>query len=269
MKIATMRNPVPRLFPGLPAGLFRKQDSGAQAAAPAPDQLLVQWCAFLGLLLFVVVLLGRHNVWIILKDADPTGITMVILAIFAGATLWCGRRCYLLGEERRALETWIAGFHLSQRGVPALARSVSRHASDYLDAVSRKRAHTDTENAQLTDVFAERLHGPSESAWWVNGILIKLGLLGKVIGFSILALQISQIESFDPSQTQTLLKSLTGGLGVALLTTAVGLVSNIIFGFQLVRLDRCADGILADALYFVETDLQPGARTNRPTEIGK
>ena len=89
---------------------------------------------------------------------------------------------------------------------------------------------------------------------------LKLGLLGKVIGFSILALQISQIESFDPSQTQTLLKSLTGGLGVALLTTAVGLVGNIVLGFQLVRLDRCADGILADALYFVETDLQSGAR---------
>jgi hypothetical protein len=265
-----MRNPLSRLLPATARSKAARSPADASAtpagsaasasasASAAPDQLLMQWCAFFGALLFVAVLLGRHNVWLILKDADPTGITMTIIAVFVGGTLWCGRRCYLLGEERRALEAWIAGLPARRRGVPALASNARHHASDYLEAVSRKRAHGETENAQLTDVFAERLHGPSESAWWVNGILIKLGLLGKVIGFSILALQISQIESFDPSQTQTLLKSLTGGLGVALLTTAVGLVGNIVLGFQLVRLDRCADAILADALYFVETDLQDG-----------
>ena len=85
------------------------------------------------------------------------------------------------------------------------------------------------------------------TAWWVNGIQIKLGLLGKVIGFSILALQIGEIQSFDPSEAQTLLKSLTAGLGVALLTTMVGLVGNILLGLQLTRLDRFADEIVARA----------------------
>lgn len=231
--------------------------------APAPDALLLQWCAFVGLLAYVAILLARHGVWSTLKDADPTGITLLIIAIFAGATLWCGWRCRFLGKERRALAQWMeqapaaAGDH---RSGAAPADDVKRHTTDYLEAVAAKHARSDMENAQLTSVLAERLHGPSESAWWVNGILIKLGLLGKVIGFSILALQIAQIESFDPSQTQTLLKSLTGGLGVALLTTAVGLVGNIILGFQLVRLDRCADAILADALHFAETGMPAGVR---------
>ena len=65
-------------------------------------------------------------------------------------------------------------------------------------------------------------HGPHHTAWWVNGIQLKLGLLGKVIGFSILALQIGNMQNFDPAQSQELLKSLTTGLGVALLTTMVG-----------------------------------------------
>ena len=72
-------------------------------------------------------------------------------------------------------------------------------------------------------------------------------LLGKVIGFSMLALQIGQMQNFDAAQSQELLKSLTGGLGVALLTTMVGLVGNILLGLQLTRLDRYADAILADA----------------------
>ena len=87
---------------------------------------------------------------------------------------------------------------------------------------------------------------PHHTAWWVNGIQLKLGLLGKVIGFSVLALQIGNIQSFDASQSQDLLKSLTQGLGIALLTTMVGLVGNILLGLQLTRLDRYADALVAD-----------------------
>jgi biopolymer transport protein ExbB/TolQ len=67
-----------------------------------------------------------------------------------------------------------------------------------------------------------------------------------VIGFSMLALQIGQIQNFDPSQSQELLRSLTSGLGVALLTTMVGLVANILLGVQLTRLDRYADRLVTD-----------------------
>ena len=39
---------------------------------------------------------------------------------------------------------------------------------------------------------------------------------------------------------------LIAGLGVALLTTMVGLVGNILLGLQLTRLDRYADSLVAD-----------------------
>ena len=68
-----------------------------------------------------------------------------------------------------------------------------------------------------------------------------------MIGFSILALQIGQIQNFDPAQALDPLKSLTTGLGVALLTTMVGLVGNILLGVQLTRLDRYADELVAAA----------------------
>ncbi|HNJ84544.1 MAG TPA: MotA/TolQ/ExbB proton channel family protein, partial [Piscinibacter sp.] len=97
------------------------------------------------------------------------------------------------------------------------------------------------------DLLLEHTHGPHGTAWWVNGIQLKLGLLGKVIGFSILALEIGQIQNFDASQSQELLRSLTTGLGVALLTTMVGLVGNILLGLQLTRLDRYADALVAEA----------------------
>ncbi|MEO0315961.1 MAG: hypothetical protein RI928_2417 [Pseudomonadota bacterium] len=217
------------------------------------DRLFLQWLCFLGLLLFASFLMWRANIWGVLVAADPTGITLMIIAVFSGSTLWVGMRAWALMHERQSLDAWkLAAISYSPSNLP---ESGDTAVHSYFSALLDKSRRHDYDNAQLTEVLAERLHGPSESAWWVNGIQIKLGLLGKVIGFSILAIEISQIQNFDASQSQTLLKTLTGGLGIALLTTAVGLVANMLLGVQLVKLDRCGDGILADSLELAETQL--------------
>jgi hypothetical protein len=195
-----------------------------QRAHDLPEPLLLEWLALAGLLAFATWLLGVRGVWALLLSADPTGITLVIIVVFFCATLWCGTRSRTLQQQRAALsrgEGW---------------------AGDYLQAL---RSAPRDGGAPL-DLLLEHTHGPHGTAWWVNGIQLKLGLLGKVIGFSILALQIGQMQNFDPSQSQDLLKNLTTGLGVALLTTMVGLVGNIVLGLQLTRLDRYADTLVAD-----------------------
>lgn len=189
------------------------------------EPLWFEWAALAGLLAFATWLMGVRGVWGLLLQSDPTGITLVIIVLFAGATLWCGARSRELQRERRALEQGAPGW-----------------AADYHAAVAARPA-----DAGLPmDLLMEHTHGPHGTAWWVNGIQLKLGLLGKVIGFSILALQIGNLQSFDPAQSQELLRSLTMGLGVALLTTMVGLVGNILLGLQLTRLDRFADALVAD-----------------------
>ena len=217
------------------------------------DRLFLQWLCFVGLMVFASFLMWRANIWGVLVAADPTGITLMIIAVFAGSTLWVGMRAWALMHERQSLDAWkLAAISYTPSTLPENGDTA---VHSYFSALLDKSRRHDYDNAQLTEVLAERLHGPSESAWWVNGIQIKLGLLGKVIGFSILAIEISQIQNFDASQSQTLLKTLTGGLGIALLTTAVGLVANMLLGVQLVRLDRCGDGILADSLELAETQL--------------
>ena len=225
------------------------------------DRLFLQWLCFVGLMVFASFLMWRANIWGVLVAADPTGITLMIIAVFAGSTLWVGMRAWALMHERQSLDAWkLAAISYTSSTLPENGDTA---VHSYFSALLDKSRRHDYDNAQLTEVLAERLHGPSESAWWVNGIQIKLGLLGKVIGFSILAIEISQIQNFDASQSQTLLKTLTGGLGIALLTTAVGLVANMLLGVQLVRLDRCGDGILADSLELAETQLATLTRQDR------
>ncbi len=215
----------------------------------------MQWLCFAGLLLFAAYLCWKANIWGVLVNADPTGITMMIVAVFVISSLWVGSRAWMLMRERQTLDIWQQAARLAYGPSSQTPAGYPGAVQDYLAGLSEKARRKDYDNAQLTEVLAERLHGPSESAWWVNGIQIKLGLLGKVIGFSILALDISQMQGFDASQSASILKTLTGGLGIALLATAVGLVANMLLGMQLVRMDRCGDGILADALEFAETEL--------------
>ena len=62
-------------------------------------------------------------------------------------------------------------------------------------------------------------------------------------------------ESLEMSDVHALLRSMTLGMGVALTTTLVGVVTSILLGVQYLLVDRGADRFVADAVYFAETEL--------------
>ena len=193
------------------------------ASGPATEPLWLEWFALAGMLAFGGWLLGLRGVWALLLTSDPTGLTLVITAVFVASTLWCGARSRELQRQRGLLAGLQSGWQHGLR--TATARPDLQGpgwAGQYLAAL---QARPQDDNAPL-DLLVEAAQGPHHTAWWVNGIQLKLGLLGKVIGFSVLALQIGQIQSLDATQSQDLLKSLTAGLGIALLTTMLGLVGK-------------------------------------------
>lgn len=208
----------------------------ALAVERQPHGLFLLWLAYMGLLGFGALLLWQAGAWHRLVQADPTGLTVTIVLLFTGCSAWAGRRAWVLGQQRGRLDAQLAG--------STAAAAPPSWSTEYHQGCARPGA----DHSIWLQVLGERAHGPHEMAWWLNGIQLKLGLLGKVIGFSILALQLGQMDSFDPSQSAQLLKSLTGGLGIALLTTVTGLAGNILLGLQLMRLDRFADALVADAL---------------------
>jgi hypothetical protein len=235
---------------------------GTLALERLPHGLFLLWMAYMGLLLFGALLLWRAGAWHRLVQADPTGLTVTIVLLFVGCSVWAGRRAWVLGQQRLRLDEQLAGAPTAAgSATPATPASWS---AEYHQGCARPGA----DPSIWLQVLGERAHGPHEMAWWLNGIQLKLGLLGKVIGFSILALELGQMDSFDPSQSSQLLKNLTGGLGIALLTTVTGLAGNILLGLQLMRLDRFADALVADALAapppFAPTPTQEPPHGDRP-----
>jgi hypothetical protein len=227
--------------------MFLNLKSAAESAAKSQksqtlfEPIWFEWLVLLGLFIFASWLLGIQGVWQLLLTSDPTGITALILVVFSVSTLWCGARSRELNQQRALCQkaTQMPPQWPIKNRVQALLVAEG-WAGEYWRALS----NNPHESATALDVLAEQAQGRHTTMWWVNGVQLKLGLLGKVIGFSILAMQIGHIQNFDPSQSQELLRNLTGGLGVALLTTMVGLVGNILLGLQLTRLDRFADDLV-------------------------
>lgn len=197
-------------------------------------RLFFAWAAAAGLVLFVFWWLQVQGAWSRLVEGDPSGISVGILLISVVVTGWCGVRAWRLQQQAQRVSAWRQAFVREYARSPEVA-------------------------AQL---LAERSHGPHETAWWFAAGVLKLGLLGTVVGFIVMATQIGRLPSFDLDQVQNLLKQMTQGMAIALYTTLVGLIGNLWLGLQLLLLDRLADRLAADIL--AEVTLDPAAPPDAP-----
>lgn len=200
-------------------GLLNRRPASLSASA---DTLFWAWALHAGLVLFLFWWLHRLGLWTALVDGDPSGISVGILVLAVACTAWVGRRARLLAWQAggQAPDSWRSAF--------AADRAAGR--------------------PEATQLLSERTHGPHETAWWFAAAAIKLGLLGTVVGFIIMSMQLGRIQVFDISEVQTLLKQMTNGMAIALYTTLVGLAANLWLGLQLLLLDRMADKVVASIL---------------------
>lgn len=238
-----------------------------------PAQLLFhKWLVFFGLTGFFLWLAADLGYLQVLLFGDRTRISLLIFLIFILATCHCGFRAFEIARQLARLDDIIRNSrqqgctqyqlqdqHLLFKGRP-LPISLS---SQYLAAVLCKYPpgssiqESQMEHAQLTEVLSEQARGQHEMGWFIAGLLIKLGLLGTVIGFVMMLAPLADMDSFDVTDVQEMLSQMTIGMSIALNTTLVGLLGSILLGFQYLMLDRGADKLVADVVYFTEVEWLP------------
>ncbi len=198
---------------------------------------------FAGWLLWDFGLLGK------LLAEDVTRISSVALLLFIGSSAYCGYRAWWLSREFDAL--------------PRVKSSSSeplqpgRLGSDYLQVLGPD----DAENAIAAEVLAERAKGSHQTAWFLAGVLVKLGLLGTVVGFILMLGSVSGLENLDTSDIKELMQQMTTGMGVAMNTTLVGLVCSMLLGGQCLLLDRAADRLVVDTLCLGQLGERPSGES--------
>ena len=76
--------------------------------------------------------------------------------------------------------------------------------------------------------------------------MLKLGLLGTVIGFIFMLGSLVDLNSIDISVMQRLLAQMSGGMKVALFTTLTGMSCGVLLNIKYQMLDWSVDKLLDD-----------------------
>ena len=207
-----------------------------------PHFILISWLWLAGLLLFMVMVTWHIGLLPKALADDQTRISLVLLLLTALVSLHCAYRSYTLSRLDSALSDWQS--KQTQRTDNALLNT-------YLALMTRDGEKNLALNGEI---LAEHFHYQHAFGWFAAGAMIKLGLLGTVIGFILMLTSIGELDSLDIEQVQSLMQRMTQGMMVALNTTLLGLVGSMILGVQYLFLDHSADQLLLRVMTQVQQD---------------
>lgn len=231
--------------------------------------LLLQWLIFSGVVLFGLVVAFERGWMQVLIAGDQSKLCLVMDLIYALATAHCARRVWVLSQELNITHRVVQlvrthgamGFPLDGAlvklggGVP-LPRGIT---ANYLSDLVRGQSCFGKENHQgaLTEMLIDKVKGPHEVGWFITELMIKLGLLGTIVGFIFMLGSISEISTADVTSMQKALKQMSSGMGTALYTTLVGLTGNMLLAAQYALLDRAGDQLIENTLHLAEIEVIP------------
>ena len=92
-------------------------------------------------------------------------------------------------------------------------------------------------HVQILDTYVKKANGFFEFGWFCSDIMLKLGLIGTVIGFIIMLSSLADITTFDVTLLQGVLTTMGSGMGVALYTTLSALVTGVLIAVQYYNLE--------------------------------
>ncbi len=225
--------------------------------------LMLQWLTFISVSIFATWMAWHFGFVQNIVKTDITRLSVVIAALFLGGTTHCALRCSFLSAQSNELikiiaQTMHSESPQNQRHNPVVAEFDNSPIAAYISSALRYRRSDTPEDAEQKlrrsdEILLEHLKGPHETGWFLTGTLVKLGLLGTVIGFILMLSSVSSVVTLDPSQIHLFFSEMTHGMRVALNTTLVGLLGTMLLGAQYLLLDRGADKLLANAIHFIET----------------
>ena len=165
-------------------------------------------------------------------------ISYVILGLYVLASChWLWLSYVLTGERRRfaSLESDLQTSHAE--GETYEIRTEEGLLGEFLTNLKKK---TDGDSSALLTAFGDELANRHALGQFASDVLLKLGLLGTIVGFILMLLPVGEIEQFDPTVMQQLLSSMSGGMAVALYTTLAGLITSTLLKLQYHILDASA-----------------------------
>lgn len=216
---------------------------------------LVMWMIFTGLSVFAFVLLWFYGLAQKMIDGDPTRISLLIVGLYFATSLHCLYRARQLSREAIAGDR-VARAIRNQTGGPLPRCAVASYVGD-LRAKAENGTGKTVDPGILLKVLAERLRGSNDFGSFASDSLMKLGLLGTIIGFIIMLAPIAGLDPGNAAAMKTSMRSMTEGMAIAMYTTLVGLVGSLLVKLQYMLVEKAASRIFTSAVELTEVYITP------------
>ena len=241
------------------AALSPEQGPAWSAADRAP---LLRWLIFTGATVFAAIVLWRYGLIRLMVASDRTYLSSLIALIYMGAWLHCLWRTIVVsreGDARRQAATRIesGGADFAAPDASALPDGlIADHIRD-LALKARTQGRGRLDQTLLLRSLADRLRGSNGFGAFASDTLMKLGLLGTIIGFIIMLAPIAGLDTSDKSMMKSSMGLMSDGMAVAMYTTLAGLVGSILLKIQYYMLDNATAKVFSRAVTLTETRVVP------------
>lgn len=229
---------------------------------------LLQWMIFTGLCIFAAVLLWHYGLIRLMIASDRTYISSIICVLYVASSLHCLWRTLAIAREADASrETALVlddSAMLSARGGAAATTwrdalppgLVSDHIRNLVvKAETRQSGRVD--QTLLLRSLADRLRGSNGFGAFASDTLMKLGLLGTIIGFIVMLAPIAGLDATDRAMMKSSMGLMSDGMAIAMYTTLAGLVGSILLKVQYYMLDAATARVFSQAVTLTETRVVP------------
>ena len=235
---------------------------------PGHDPLL-PWLIFTGLSLFAFVLLWYFGLIGRMVASDPTHISLIISLLYVASSLHCLWRVLAISREGDAALRAAQAVVGSDRRVltegdlpPGL---VSAHIRDLATKAALQGAER-LDQTLLLRVLASRLRGSNSFGAFAGDTLMKLGLLGTIIGFIMMLAPIAGLDTENREAVRSSMSLMSDGMAVAMYTTLVGLAGSVLLKIQYSLLDSATAKIFAFAVDLTEVHVVSALDSRAPAE---
>jgi len=238
--------------------------SDVRSASSLSDRApLLRWMIFAGLCVLAGVLLWDCGLVQLMLASDRTHISALIGLLYVASSVHCLWRTVAIAREADAGRA--AALILVRPEVVSWATSSQQPPPSGLiaDHIRNLAIKAETQESGPVDQtlllrsLADQLRGSNAFGAFASDTLMKLGLLGTIIGFIIMLAPIAGIDATDRAIMKSSMSLMSDGMATAMYTTLAGLVGSILLKVQYYKLDAATARVFSQAVTLTETRVVP------------
>jgi hypothetical protein len=224
---------------------------------------LLRWMIFTGVSFFGFALAWHYGLFQLMTAQDRSGISLFICILYIAISAHClacvigiSREINTAHRVRERVTNGINTYRIDGRWViadngPALPMGrVTEYIHNLVVKAEKQGPAGRLDQTLLLRGLADKLRAPMQFGAFAGDALLKLGLLGTIVGFILMLLPLASLDNFDPTSMKSSMRVMSGGMAVAMYTTLAGLIGSILVKAQYYILDNASA-----YLFDVTTDL--------------